>query len=199
MTLSARLVWVHMYEQTGDVGLTCRRFGMSRPTLRKWWRRYQAEGIGHSRSERSQPASPSRRGVCHRGGLRRFVAQEPSTWHQADTRNDDAPPPIFRSFRRNSPSFGLLDRYLQRHLRLEVPAEPSSCAHCVSLPLSVEYTLATCPIFRDHLTSKGSTSVGSATMWRPYMYLGSRIATWSKNRRSDFTQLPSPILQYGAG
>ena len=54
------------------------------------------------------------------------------------------------------PHSDLLDRLvpaqrLQRHLRLEVSAEPSSCAHCVSLPKSVEYTLVTCPIFQDHL------------------------------------------------
>jgi transposase InsO family protein len=50
----ARLRWVRLYEQTGHAGLTCRRCGISRPTLRKWWRRYQAEGeLGlHSRSRR---------------------------------------------------------------------------------------------------------------------------------------------------
>ena len=40
----------------------------------------------------------------------------------------------------------------QRHLRLELPRESPARAHCVSLHQSVEYTLATCPIFRDHLT-----------------------------------------------
>ena len=44
---------------------------------------------------------------------------------------------------------------LQRHLRLELPRESPSRAHCVSLPQSVEYTLATCPIFRDHLRAVG--------------------------------------------
>ena len=39
-----RLGWVKLYEQTQDAGLTCRRCGISRPTLRKWWRRYQAAG-----------------------------------------------------------------------------------------------------------------------------------------------------------
>ena len=39
-----RLGWVKLYEQTLDAGLTCRRCGISRPTLRKWWRRYQAQG-----------------------------------------------------------------------------------------------------------------------------------------------------------
>jgi len=41
----ARLGWVELYAQTGDAGLVCRRCGISRPTLRKWWRRYQAAGL----------------------------------------------------------------------------------------------------------------------------------------------------------
>lgn len=40
----ARLSWVRMYEETKDAGLTCRRCGISRPTLRKWWTRFQAKG-----------------------------------------------------------------------------------------------------------------------------------------------------------
>jgi transposase InsO family protein len=39
-----RLGWVKLYEQTHNAGLTCRRCGISRPTLRKWWKRYQAQG-----------------------------------------------------------------------------------------------------------------------------------------------------------
>jgi transposase InsO family protein len=42
--LRARLSWVRHYELSGDAGLTCRRCGISRPTLRKWWRRYQEQG-----------------------------------------------------------------------------------------------------------------------------------------------------------
>jgi transposase-like protein len=42
--LQARLTWVQMYQQTGNSGLTYRRCGISRPTLRKWHRRYEAEG-----------------------------------------------------------------------------------------------------------------------------------------------------------
>jgi len=49
----ARLAWVELYAKTGDAGLVCRRCGISRPTLRKWWRRYQADGeaglVEHSR------------------------------------------------------------------------------------------------------------------------------------------------------
>lgn len=48
--LAARLMWVEMHQQTGDTGLTCRRCGISAPTLRKlrklrkWVSRYQAQG-----------------------------------------------------------------------------------------------------------------------------------------------------------
>lgn len=44
-TLKARLKWVKLYEETGDAGYVCRRCGISRPTLRKWAKRYQSEGI----------------------------------------------------------------------------------------------------------------------------------------------------------
>ena len=33
--LRARLQWVQLYLRTGHAGLTCRRCGISRPTLRK--------------------------------------------------------------------------------------------------------------------------------------------------------------------
>lgn len=42
--VKARLSWVELYARTGDAGLVCRRCGISRPTLRKWWRRFQSEG-----------------------------------------------------------------------------------------------------------------------------------------------------------
>lgn len=38
--IQQRLVWIKLYEQTKDFGLVCRRCGISRPTLRKWWKRY---------------------------------------------------------------------------------------------------------------------------------------------------------------
>ncbi|MDR1125361.1 MAG: helix-turn-helix domain-containing protein, partial [Deltaproteobacteria bacterium] len=37
--------WVRLYEESRDAGLVCRRCGISRPTLRKWWIRYQAQGL----------------------------------------------------------------------------------------------------------------------------------------------------------
>lgn len=33
-----------MYEEVGDAGVVCRRCGISRPTLRKWLKRYQEQG-----------------------------------------------------------------------------------------------------------------------------------------------------------
>ncbi len=45
MTPSARLIWVQTFKRTRNAGLICRRYGVSRPTLRKWWRRYLAEGL----------------------------------------------------------------------------------------------------------------------------------------------------------
>lgn len=44
-TLKARLKWVKLYEEISDAGYVCRRCGISRPTLRKWTKRYQSEGM----------------------------------------------------------------------------------------------------------------------------------------------------------
>ena len=61
MTPAARLIWVTTYERTGDAGLTCRRCGVSRQTLRKWWRRYQNEGVVGLRDRSRRPLrSPAR-------------------------------------------------------------------------------------------------------------------------------------------
>jgi len=50
-----RLVWVKLYGQTKDAGLTCRRCGISRPTLRKRFRRYQEQGEAGLRSQSCRP------------------------------------------------------------------------------------------------------------------------------------------------
>lgn len=62
--LHARLKWVNMYLETGDAGLTCRRCGISRPTLRKWVRRYQAAGADGLKDLSRRPKhSPNRKVV----------------------------------------------------------------------------------------------------------------------------------------
>jgi transposase len=55
MDARTRLGWVHLYEQLGDAGAVCRRCGISRPTLRKWWRRYQADGVAGLKDESRRP------------------------------------------------------------------------------------------------------------------------------------------------
>lgn len=40
MDARTKLGWVRLYEEVGNAGVVCRRCGISRSTLRKWWRRY---------------------------------------------------------------------------------------------------------------------------------------------------------------
>ena len=57
----ARLRWGTLSEETGEAGLVCRRCGISRPTLRKWGRRFQDEGgAGLSSRSRRPHHSPAR-------------------------------------------------------------------------------------------------------------------------------------------
>ncbi|EGI4372338.1 helix-turn-helix domain containing protein, partial [Escherichia coli] len=59
--IQQRLQWVKLYETSSDAGFVCRRCGISRPTLRKWWRRYLAQGIAglesHSRRPKHSPST----------------------------------------------------------------------------------------------------------------------------------------------
>ena len=55
--IKQRLQWVQLYEETDDAGYVCRRCGISRPTLRKWWRRYQAQGEAGLNSLSKKPHS----------------------------------------------------------------------------------------------------------------------------------------------
>ena len=55
-----RLKWVQLYLQCRDAGKVCRRCGISRPTLRKWTRRFQSLGeaglVELSRRPHNSPA-----------------------------------------------------------------------------------------------------------------------------------------------
>lgn len=59
--IKQRLTWVKLYEETGNAGLVCRRCGISRPTLRKWSRRYKEQGLagltGLSKRPKNSPAA----------------------------------------------------------------------------------------------------------------------------------------------
>jgi len=60
--IKARLEWVKLYEETKNAGLVCRRCGISRPTLRKWWRRFQKSGQdGLEDLGRRPKSSPNRK------------------------------------------------------------------------------------------------------------------------------------------
>lgn len=57
-----RLRWVQLYEELGNAGIVCLRCGISRPTLRKWWHRYQEQGIAGLQEESRRPkTSPARK------------------------------------------------------------------------------------------------------------------------------------------
>src|SRR6266542_6739134 len=60
--IKQRLAWITLYQETGHAGLTCRRCGISRPTLRKWLRRYEELGIHGLKSQSKRPNnSPARK------------------------------------------------------------------------------------------------------------------------------------------
>lgn len=57
-----RLKWMAAYRELGDAGAVCRRFGISRPTLRKWLRRHDAEGEAGLQERSRRPLhSPARK------------------------------------------------------------------------------------------------------------------------------------------
>ena len=53
--IKTRLAWVKLYKETGNAGLVCRRCGVSRPTLRKWVRRYKEHGIDGVADQSKKP------------------------------------------------------------------------------------------------------------------------------------------------
>ena len=62
MDARTRLGWVRLHEQVANAGLVCRRCGIARPTLRKWWRRHRAEGGAGLEARSHRPLrSPNRK------------------------------------------------------------------------------------------------------------------------------------------
>lgn len=57
-----RLLWIKLFEETENSGVVCRRCGISRPTLRKWLRRYQKSGLEGLKSQNRRPLrSPAKK------------------------------------------------------------------------------------------------------------------------------------------
>jgi transposase-like protein len=70
MDAPTRLGWIKLYEEIGNAGVACRRCGISRPTLRKWWRRYQAQGTAGLEEQSRRPhSSPGRKVLEREEGL----------------------------------------------------------------------------------------------------------------------------------
>lgn len=62
MDARTRLGWIQLYEAIGNAGIVCRRCGISRPTLRKWWQRYRSDGVSDLETRSSRPhRSPGRK------------------------------------------------------------------------------------------------------------------------------------------
>jgi transposase len=56
-----RLDWIKLYQEVKDAGIVCSRCGISRPTLRKWLKRYAEEGIkGLKELSRKPHSSPKK-------------------------------------------------------------------------------------------------------------------------------------------
>ena len=54
--------WIQLYEETKDAGYMCRRCGVSRPTLRKWLKRYKEDGLNGLKSQSKRPThSPNQK------------------------------------------------------------------------------------------------------------------------------------------
>lgn len=72
-----RQAWVRMYLATDNAGLVCRRCGVSRPTLRKWMRRYRDKGeSGLADLSRRPKTSPKRKIFCGQRDLILNLRQE---------------------------------------------------------------------------------------------------------------------------
>ncbi len=55
--VKARLNWVNLYLETNNSGYVCNHCGVSRPTLRKWVRRFEKEGIKGLQNKSKAPIS----------------------------------------------------------------------------------------------------------------------------------------------
>lgn len=62
VSAATRLEWIAAFERTGDAASVCALYGISRPTLRKWWGRYRRHGTaGLAEASRAPRHSPGRR------------------------------------------------------------------------------------------------------------------------------------------
>jgi transposase InsO family protein len=81
--IAKRLRWIKLFEEAGHAGLVCLKCGISRPTLRKWLKRYQALGIeGLQERSRRPKTSPSQKIFVEQEALILRLRRERSLGHR---------------------------------------------------------------------------------------------------------------------
>ena len=63
MDPKGRKKWIEIYERTGHAELTCLHCGISRPTLRKWLKRYHEQGEEDLTEQNRRPHHSSGRKI----------------------------------------------------------------------------------------------------------------------------------------
>ena len=145
-----RLCRGHLYQETGDAGLVCRRCGISYPTLQKWMHRYREAGeAGLVSRSRCPTRSPNRRIFEHERDLilslrrerklgARRIQHEPRRHHDLSLSLDSIHkvlvpshmPPLVRPARRKT---------RHRYARL-IPGDRVQLDTCKSAPGCYQYT-----------------------------------------------------------
>ncbi len=81
--IAKRLRWVKLYEETGHAGLVCLKCGISRPTLRKWVKRYAALGVEGLQEQSWRPkTNPSKKVFAEQEALILKLRRERSLGHR---------------------------------------------------------------------------------------------------------------------
>lgn len=58
---NTRLGWINLFLKVNNAEMVCRRCGISRPTLRKWLRRYESKGMEGLKSQSKRPIRSPRK------------------------------------------------------------------------------------------------------------------------------------------
>lgn len=75
--IHTRLKWINQYQCSGNLGVTCQRCGISRPTLRKWLQRYEKHGLDGLGSKSRRPhGTPNRKIFVEQEQLVLLLRQE---------------------------------------------------------------------------------------------------------------------------
>jgi transposase-like protein len=73
----ARLKWIKLYKPVKDIGIVCRKCGISQLTLRQWLKRYEEEGLAGLEDHSRKPwPSPFRKVFSKQEDIIRTLRQE---------------------------------------------------------------------------------------------------------------------------